>query len=71
MKIETIATLATLFIVTMLNMMFTFWMTSDYNNIAQQRHAEQFLKEGLRCVETSFITASANEYAKVYDCGYN
>jgi|TARA_R110000851_G_scaffold295650_1_gene450630 hypothetical protein len=65
MKIET---LATLIIVTMLNMMFTFWMTSDYHNIAQQHHAEQFLIDGMRCVETNLITAGANEYAKVFDC---
>jgi hypothetical protein len=64
-------TLATLFIVTMLNMMFTFWMTSDYHNIAQQHRAEHFLAIEMQCVDTGLVTAGANEYAKVFDCESN
>jgi hypothetical protein len=69
MKIETI--IVVVLAATVFNMCFTFWMTSDYNNIAQQHRAEQFLIEGMRCVETGLYTAGANEYAKVFDCGDN
>jgi hypothetical protein len=68
MKNETIVIVVA---ATVFNMFFTFLMTSGHNNIAQQHRAEQFLIEGMRCVDTGFITAGANEYAKVFDCGGN
>jgi hypothetical protein len=56
--------------ITAFNMVFTLWWTTDsaVTTIAQQHRAEQFLIEGMWCVETSLITAGANEYAKVFDC---
>jgi hypothetical protein len=66
MKIETVIALL---IVTMLNTIFTLWMTSDNANIALQHRAEHFLATGMQCVDTGLVTAGANEYAKVFDCG--
>jgi hypothetical protein len=53
--------------VTVFNMAFTIWWSDD--TLEQRDHAEQFLSEALQCADTGLVTAGANEYAKVFNCG--